>query len=260
MRPAHVEVIYRPHSRYQRSLHAHKDWWDKCNVTWFLRAQTSDKDNNGKLWVDAIVVIFFIAVGTVDVLTASNNDVKLTSRNLNCIFCKSKIALSFWEDKQTRPRLLVLRHFITCLPPEIPPEISFIPALYPRARAKVVGIVNKVFYFLLLTIIYLFSILMALEYLLYFIHLFIPLPFYTATVPSFLYSFIPLLNLNQWSVFISLFMVKYSNLVAVFTNPHIKLRVTTFFLKVVPCICVRFFGKLWFSLESLPGMWLEGKW
>ena len=35
------------------------------------------KDNNGKLWVDVIVSIFFIAVGTVDVLTASNNDVKL---------------------------------------------------------------------------------------------------------------------------------------------------------------------------------------
>ena len=102
MRPAHVEVIYRPHSRYQLSLHAHKDWWDKCNVTWFFRAQTSNKicqykkshlhlfildnrkrrtfylkDNNGKSWVDVIVVIFFIAVGTVDVLTASNNYVKL---------------------------------------------------------------------------------------------------------------------------------------------------------------------------------------
>ena len=102
MRPAHVEVIYRPHSRYQLSLHAQKDWWDKCNVTWFLRAQTSDKicqykkshlhlfildnkkrrtfyhkDNNGKLGVDVIVVIFFIAVGTVDVLAASNKYVKL---------------------------------------------------------------------------------------------------------------------------------------------------------------------------------------
>ena len=78
------------------------DWWVKCNVLWFLRGQTSDKiclykksrmrllifanrkrrtfylkDNNGKLWVDVIVVIFFIAVGTVDILTASNNDVKL---------------------------------------------------------------------------------------------------------------------------------------------------------------------------------------
>ena len=59
------------------------------------------------------------------------------------------------------------------------------------------GIVNKVYYFLLLTTIYLFSILIALVYLLYFIHLFIPLLSYTATVPSFLYSFIPLLNLNQ---------------------------------------------------------------
>jgi len=102
MRPAHVEVIYRPHWRCQLSLHAQKDWSDKCNVTWFLRGQTSDKicqykksrlcllifdnrkirtvylkDNNGKLWIDVIVVIFFNAVRTVDVLTASNNDVKI---------------------------------------------------------------------------------------------------------------------------------------------------------------------------------------
>ena len=78
------------------------DWWVKCNVTWFLRGQTSDKicqykksrlclfildnrkrrtfylkDNNGKLWVYVIVVKFFIAVGTVDVLSANNNYVKL---------------------------------------------------------------------------------------------------------------------------------------------------------------------------------------
>ena len=33
----------RPYWRYSRSLHTHKDWWDKCNVTWFLRGQTSDK-------------------------------------------------------------------------------------------------------------------------------------------------------------------------------------------------------------------------
>ena len=119
-----------------------------------------------------------------------------------------------------------------------------------------VGIVNKVYYFLLLTIISLFIIFhIALVYRLYFIYLFIPLPSYTSTVRPFLRSFIPLLSLDQWSVLISLFMVKYSNLVAVFTHPHIRLRVPTFFLRVVPCICVRFFGKLWFSLESLPGMW-----
>ena len=40
---ANAEVIYRPHSRYQLSLHEHEDWWDQCNVTWFLRRQTSDK-------------------------------------------------------------------------------------------------------------------------------------------------------------------------------------------------------------------------
>ena len=32
------------------------------------------KDDNGKLWVEVIVVPFFNAVATVDVLTASNND------------------------------------------------------------------------------------------------------------------------------------------------------------------------------------------
>ena len=95
-------AIYRPHSRYQLYLHAHRDWWDKCLVTWFPRGQTSDeicqyrksrlhffildnkrrttfylKDNNSKLWIDVIVVIFFNAVRTVDVLTPGNNDVKL---------------------------------------------------------------------------------------------------------------------------------------------------------------------------------------
>ena len=82
--------------------------------------------------MDAIVVIFFIAVGTVDVLAASNNYVKLVETC--CIFCKSKIALSFLEDKQTRLRLLVLRHFITRLPPEIPRDISFTPSILERVQ------------------------------------------------------------------------------------------------------------------------------
>ena len=33
------------------------------------------KDDNGKLWVELIIVTFFNAVATVDVRTASNNDV-----------------------------------------------------------------------------------------------------------------------------------------------------------------------------------------
>ena len=51
--------------------------------------------------------------------------------NLNCRFRKFKIALSFWEDKQTQPRLLLLANFKshTCLPPEIPREIAFIPSI-----------------------------------------------------------------------------------------------------------------------------------
>ena len=77
--------------------------------------------------------MFFNAVATVDVLTASNNDVR-TCRNLNRTFCKFKIALSFWGKKKTRPRLLVLANFITCLPPEIQRDIASIPAIPKRVQ------------------------------------------------------------------------------------------------------------------------------
>ena len=36
----------RPYSRYQPSLHLLKDWWDRSDVMWFLRRQTSDKSAN----------------------------------------------------------------------------------------------------------------------------------------------------------------------------------------------------------------------
>ena len=35
------------------------------------------KDDNGKLWVEVIIATFLNAIPTVDVLTASNNEVKL---------------------------------------------------------------------------------------------------------------------------------------------------------------------------------------
>ena len=35
------------------------------------------KDDNGKLWVKVIIATFLDAIPTVDVLTASNNEVKL---------------------------------------------------------------------------------------------------------------------------------------------------------------------------------------
>ena len=44
------------------------------------------------------------------------------------------------KNKQTRPRLLVLANFITCLPREIPRDIAFIP------REKMAGIMNKVYF------------------------------------------------------------------------------------------------------------------
>ena len=37
-------------------------------------------------------------------------------------------------NKQTRPRLLVLANFTTCLPPEIPRDIAFIPSILERVQ------------------------------------------------------------------------------------------------------------------------------
>ena len=95
----------RPYSPYPPSLLARKDWWDKGDVTWFLMGQTTNKVCQNRLlslligefvvefvqsrqqkilktimanceWKWSLVV-FFEAVATVNVLTASNNDVKL---------------------------------------------------------------------------------------------------------------------------------------------------------------------------------------
>ena len=38
--------LLRPYSRYPPSLHLLKDWWDRSDVMWFLRGQTSDKSAN----------------------------------------------------------------------------------------------------------------------------------------------------------------------------------------------------------------------
>ena len=98
-----VDVLYifakcnnRPYSRYSSSLHAVKVWWDKSDVTWLLRGQTSDKffqykksravefvyswqqkmnnflywRQNDNLWVEVIIATFLNAVATVDVLIA----------------------------------------------------------------------------------------------------------------------------------------------------------------------------------------------
>ena len=190
----------------------------------------------------------------------ASNDVKLVETwtvyfaNVNLPYRFEKIY------KQTRPRLLVLRHFITCLPPEIPRDISFIPSILERMQRWRVSWIRSITSCYWRSFIY-FPYRSRLSFIFHSsIHPSPQLYIHRSSVRPFLRSFIPLLNLDQWSVLISLFMVKYSNLVAVLTNPHIRLRVPTFFLGLVPCIFVRFFGKLWFSLESLPGMWSEGEW
>lgn len=61
--------------------------------------------------VNLTVNTFSAALATAHVLAASNNDVTLFE-NLNCTFFKTKIIVSFLENNQARPRLLVLADFI----------------------------------------------------------------------------------------------------------------------------------------------------
>ena len=90
----------RSYSRCPPFLHALRTDGIKVLVTWFLRGQTSDKffqykisqpslfildnrkwttfynkDDDGKLWVEAIIFTLLDAIATVDVLAASSNDV-----------------------------------------------------------------------------------------------------------------------------------------------------------------------------------------
>ena len=80
-----------------------------------------------------IIVPLLIAAATVDVLTASSDVVNLVETRtvhfvwlLNCV--------SFLQNKQSRPRLLVLANFITCLPSGIPLDLAFMPSILQRVR------------------------------------------------------------------------------------------------------------------------------
>ena len=83
---------------------------------------------------------FLDAVTNADVLTESNNDVKLMD-DWSSKFARLNSS-SYWESKKTRPRLTLLANFITYLHPEIPGDITFI-SLNPEARAEIAGIMNK---------------------------------------------------------------------------------------------------------------------
>ena len=69
------------------------------------------KGDNGKLWVGLIVVIFFNVVATVNVFTESK-----TCRNSTVHFARLKFVVSFEENKQTRPQLVILTNSNTCPP------------------------------------------------------------------------------------------------------------------------------------------------
>ena len=80
----------RPYSQNLPSLHALKDWCDWSDVTWFLGVAVAVarsclfipynrkfitfhlRDDNGKLWVEAIIVTSLDAVATVDVAGIQN--------------------------------------------------------------------------------------------------------------------------------------------------------------------------------------------
>ena len=63
--------------------------------------------------MDKIIFFLLDAAATVDVLTANKDDK---------------------QTRQTRPRLLVLANFITCLPPESPRDIAFMPSILKRVQ------------------------------------------------------------------------------------------------------------------------------
>ena len=74
----------------------------------------------------------FNELAIVDVLTASNNDVNFVETQ-TIYFAWLLTVVSFWENKQTRPRFLALPNFIFCLPPQIPRD----------ARAKMAVLVKS---------------------------------------------------------------------------------------------------------------------
>ena len=78
---------------------------------------------NGQLWVEVIITTFLYAVLTVRVLTARNNDMKLVeTRTVH--FARIKSSFSFEGINKLGTRV---SNFVTCLPPEIPRDIAFIP-------------------------------------------------------------------------------------------------------------------------------------
>lgn len=128
---------------YPRSLYALKDWW-------FLSGQTTEKNlsiqeiaiefvlrtlclnySRVKFWVEGIIVTLFGCRSDRRYPHSKQLRPK-TCRNSNYKFCTTKIVVLFWQNKQSRPGLLVLVNLIACLRAEILRGIAFIPLIPKR--------------------------------------------------------------------------------------------------------------------------------
>ena len=95
------------------------------------------------VWVSTKLTSLLLVVMTSTVATASKKVKMVTSAHNLPIshFHTKSYSFSVVKNKQSRPGFLVLENFITCWPPEKPRDIS------PWTRAKMAGIVSKVYYF-----------------------------------------------------------------------------------------------------------------
>jgi len=100
--------------------------------------------NNGKLWVEMIIVTVLDAIATVNVLTASNNDVKPVETRTVPHFAWLLNRLYLLRESRNSTAISRTVIFFFCVSPEIPRDIYLYPN-NPRARAKMTGIVNTVY-------------------------------------------------------------------------------------------------------------------
>ena len=83
------------------------------------------------IWVEVSIATFFECCSSCR-CCHSKQKWRKTCRHSNCIFCMTKVVVSFWVNKQTRPRLLELANYINCFPLEITRDIDFIQSILKR--------------------------------------------------------------------------------------------------------------------------------
>ena len=81
--------------------------------------------------MEVVTATFMDAVTRIDVPTAV---MTYNLSELELYIGKAKIVVSFWENIQTQPWLLVLANFISCLPSWIARDTAFIPTFLKRGK------------------------------------------------------------------------------------------------------------------------------